>query len=457
MHCIATPPSPTIANHQSTGVSKPTSLTPPSLLAIFSTVTDPRRKQGTRFPLAAILTLAVAATLSNHLSVLAIAEWGASQSKKLLHLLGFPKGVAPHQSTIQRLFSRLNPLSLARTLAGYAVALTSHCGAPGRGMQGVSVDGKAQRGRLAADPAAGPVHALSAFCHDLGVVLAEVPISSTAEKTEAELIVAPALIAQLPWQGRVLTGDALLCQRSLCQQLLEARGDYLLVVKENQPTLHEDIRLLFDPPLPALPLQDRRVAQTVDHGHGRKTDIRCLVASTDLVGYTQWPGLAQVFRVERTWQKGGKSHREVQYGITSLPPQLADAGRLLALKRGHWQIENRLHYVKDTVLGEDRSLVHMGAGPSVLSMLRDTVVSLLHRVGSRSVARQLRFYSRHPRATLALLVPQPYTKAGGTGTKRRRHTRELHTWNSHIGRTGPGTHHFNKFPCHNIPLIPVPP
>ncbi len=398
MHCIVA---------QSIPTSTQESL---NLHTVFSSVPDPRRRQGTRFSLAAILTMAMAAILSNHLSVLAIAEWGASQSRNLLHRLGFPRGIAPHQSTIQRLFRRLDPLTLAAALASYATILTAPT-ALARGSQGVAIDGKTQRGRLAADPTAGTIHVLSAFCHDLGIVLAQVPISSTAQKTEAELTVAPALVAQLSWQGRVLTGYALFCQRSLCQQVVEAGGDYLLVVKENQPTLHDDIRLLFDPPLPVLPLEDRREARTVDHGHGRWNDVRSLVASTDLAGYTEWPGLAQVFRLERTWQKGGNSHRMVQYGITSLPPRVADADRLLALKRGHWQIENQLHYVKDSLLEEDRSLVHMGAGPSVLCMLRDTVVSLLHWAGYRSIAKRLRFYSRHPQDALALLVPQPYTNA----------------------------------------------
>lgn len=379
-------------------------LSAPALLSVFATVPDPRRRQGVRFALAAVLALAAAAILSNHLSVLAIAEWGATQRSDLLHALGFPDGVTPHQSTMQRLFRKLNPDSLSTALTGYFAGSPSSLRA--QGSQGVAIDGKAQRGRLAFDSSGCPVHTLSAFLHEHGIVLAAEPIENTgqADKAEAELTVAPDLINRIDWQGRVMTADALFCQRKLCQQVVAAGGDYLLVVKENQPTLYEDIRLLFDPPNKSLPLDDRRDAITVDHGHGRHYDTRHLIASTDLIGYSDWPALAQVFRLERTWQEGGITKTEVQYGITSLPPGVADPTRLLALKRGHWQIENGLHYVKDVTLGEDRSLIHLGNGPSVMALLRDLAISLLHQTGSRTIAPRLRFHSRHPEHAVALLT-----------------------------------------------------
>lgn len=398
----STPAMPTSATTPATEVV----VTPRTLLAAFAAVPDSRRRQGTRYALPAILALAVAAILANHLSVLAIAEWGASQSHDLLQQLGFSKGATPHQSTLQRLFQRLDPRQLSAVLTRHfapAVAPTERR----RGSQGVAIDGKAQRGRLAADPTAGTVHALSAFCHEHGIVLAQEPIAAGAEQGEAELTVAPTLLGQVDWHGRVMTGDALFCQRNLCQQVVDAGGDYLLLVKENQPTLLEDIRLLFDPPDPTVLLDDRREAQTVDHGHGRQHDTRHLVASTDLVGYSDWPSLAQVFRLERTWQEHGKAHRVVQYGITSLPPQVTDAARLLELKRGHWQIENSLHHVTDVTLGEDRSHIHLGSAPSVLAVLRAMVVSLLRQVGCRTIAKRLRYHSCHPDAAVALLLGCP--------------------------------------------------
>jgi len=407
MECMVSPrPEATVVEALRAALAPGTVAPPPAdLLAAFAAVPDPRRAQGRRFALPAILALAVAALLANHLSVLAIAQWGARQRPAVLHAMGFPDGAVPHQSTLQRLFRALDPAALSAAVGGYfATALP----APRRrGGQGVAIDGKAQRGRLAfAATAGGTVHALTAYSHDAGVVLAQQEIRSTAAKIEAELTVAPALLARLDWRGRVMTGDALFCQRHLCAQLRAAGGDYLLLVKENQPALHRDLALLFDPPADAPappPLLDRREAVTVEKGHGRTHDRRRLVASTDLTGYLDWPGLAQVFRLERTWRERGLPKRARHYGITSLPPVDADPARLLALKRGHWRIENGLHYRKDVVFGEDRCQARLGAGPMVLALLRDTALSLLHLTGCRNVAARLRDYGQHPDAAVALL------------------------------------------------------
>jgi predicted transposase YbfD/YdcC len=401
--CSAQPASSTeSASHPSLDIRVPVS--PSALLAAFASVPDPRRRRGTRFSLAAILALAVAAILSNHLSVLAIAQWGASRDPDLLRLLGFTQGVTPHQSTLQRLFCRLTPDPLSAALTRH-FALSTRSERP-RGSQGVAIDGKAQRGRLAFPSSGCPVHALSAFLHEQGIVLAQEPIdpAGPSEKAEAELTVAPQLLSRLDWQGRVMTGDALLRQRHLCQQVLAGGGDYLLEVKENQPTLYNDIALLFDPPNTTPPLDDRREVRTVEHGHGRHHDSRHLIASTDLNGYSDWPGLAQVFRLERNWDEQGEHKREVHYCITSLPPALADAPRLLQLKRGHWQIENGLHYVKDVTMHEDCSLVHLGYGPSIMAQLRDLCLSLIRQSGYRTIASRLRYYSSHPEEVVALLI-----------------------------------------------------
>jgi len=394
------------------GVSSPAPvplpLAPTSLAAAFAGVPDPRRRHGTRYALPAILAMAVAAILSNHLSVLAIAEWGARQSAAVLRTLGFPDGRTPCQSTLQRLFAKLDGQALSAALGARFAPPAASPG--GRGRQGVSVDGKAQRGRLHHETGGCPVHALTAFCHDHAVVLAHEPIERGADKAEGELTVAPALLARVDWRGRVLTGDALVCQRRLCRQVVEAGGDYVLLVKENQPTLHHDIQLLFDPPPGSapLPLLDRRETRTVERGHGRQDEVRQLVASTDLNDYLDWPGVGQVFRLERTWRERGRAKRALHYGISSLPPEDAPPARLLALKRGHWQIENLLHRRKDVTLGEDRSLIHRGQGPTVMAQLREAALGVLHRRGVRRVAARLRHYSQHPEAAVALLVgPTP--------------------------------------------------
>jgi predicted transposase YbfD/YdcC len=391
---------------ESTPVLAALSVAPSSLAAALAQVPDPRRAASVVYPLSAILAMAVAAILANHRSVLAIAEWGARQEGAMLAALGFADGRTPCQSTLQRLFRHLDGDALAATLSA-CFALSAVPATGEAGTQGVAIDGKAQRGRLRFAVPDGPVvHALSAFCHEQGIVLAHEPIAAGADKAEAELTVAPALLARIDWRGRVLTGDALFCQTALCKHVHKAGGDYLLLVKENQGTLYRDIQLLFDPPatVPAAPLTDRRVARTLENGHGRHMERRELVASTDLNDYLDWPGAEQVFRLERTWRERGRTKRALHYGITSLRPEAADAARLLALRRGHWAIENRLHRCKDVNFGEDASLIHVGQGPTIMALLRDAAVSLLHGAGVRRVASRLRAHSQHPERAVALVV-----------------------------------------------------
>ncbi len=387
-----------------------TLVTPTSLLAAFAAVQEPRRLASVRYPLAALLALAVAAILANQRSVLAIAEWAARQGAAVLMPLGLRPGQTPCQSTLQPAsggFAKLDGDSLAAAVQA-AFAPAAAADPARRGGQAVAVDGKAQRGRLRFQEGGCPVHALTAFCHDLGVTLAAEPIEPNRgdEKSEAELSVVPALLDRLDWHGRVLTADALLCQRSLCQRVLDAGGDYVLVVKENQPTLFADLQLLFDSPAPAPPLSDRREARTVERGHGRDQEQRHLIASTDLNDYLDWPGLAQVFRLERTWREHGTPKHAVHYGITSLPPAVADAAQVLRLRRGHWSIENQLHYPKDVSMEEDRSLVHTGQGPTVLALLRDSALSRIRLAGWHTIASHLRALADNPAAAVAL-VTQP--------------------------------------------------
>jgi predicted transposase YbfD/YdcC len=375
----------------------------------FTHIPDPRRKQGTRYSVAAILSLAVVAVLANHTSVLAMAEWAARQTCHLRRALGFRRDTTPHQTTIQRLLARLEPADVAA-----AVERVFDPRTPGevrqRGSQGVALDGKAQRGRLrhGATPTH-PIHAVTAFCHDLGGVLAQLVVD--ARQHEAELTVAPDAIRQIAWQGRVLTGDALYCQQALCAQVVEAGGDYLLIVKENQPSLLADIVQVFRPltaeeqartgvhTVQALPIQ---ISRTVEKGHGRLEE-RQIRVSSELAGYSSWPYLEQVFEFTRTWTSKGVTKQQVRYGVTSLPPEVGDAARLAALKRGHWQVENGLHYVKDVTLGEDASQTYVGNSADVFAMLRNIAISLLRRDGHRDIAAQLRRYSSCPHEALALL------------------------------------------------------
>ncbi|MDP9312347.1 MAG: ISAs1 family transposase [Chloroflexota bacterium] len=373
--------------------------------AAVAPVPDRRRRQGTRFPLPAILTLAVAAILANHTSLLAIAEWGAAQTDAIKQALGFPKPRTPHVSTLQRLFRRLDPDALAAALTEFFDPQVPG-EVPARGSEGVAIDGKAQRGRRRYEPGrTHPVHSISLFSQMGGVVLAQVALDQQAH--EGELTVAAEVLEQIDWHGRVLTGDALYCQRRLCAQVVEAGGDYLFLVDANQPTLQADIEQVFAPSPPPAPghapiSMEEQQAETVDKGHGR-LEVREIRVSSELAEYLDWPYLAQVFELTRTWTQKGVRKAEVRLGITSLPQGVADAERLLALKRGHWGIENRLHYVLDETLGEDRSTLHCGHGATIMGMLRWAALSALRRAGVNQIAARLRHNARRPEDALKVL------------------------------------------------------
>ncbi len=382
---------------QTTGNEESQPVSPQSLLAAFASVPDPRRSASVVYPLPAILALAVAALLCAHVSVLAMAEWGARQAPDLLERLGFAVGETPCQSTLQRLFRKVDARAVAHALR----LVFDPPAERERGAAGIAVDGKAQHGRRQFESTPSVVQVVTAFCAEQSVVLAEEPIEQGGDKAEAELSVAPRVIEQLDWQGRVLTGDALYCQRELCQQVLDQGGDYLLAVKANQPTLSALLRRTFDPA--ARPLLHCQEIRTIEKGHGR-LEIRHLRATADPLALPDWPGVAQLLWIERTWWEQGQRKQQVRYAITSLPPLIGTARRLLQLKRKHWLIENRGHRAKDVSLGEDASLIHLGQGPPVCSVLRNLALSLLHRAGHHAIASRLRYHSQHPEEAVALLL-----------------------------------------------------
>src|SRR5262250_648842 len=195
--------------------------------------------------------------------------------------------------------------------------------------------------------------------------------------------------------------DTLLTQRHIAQTVVDKGGDYVMMVKENQPRLRGDIELVFMLP----PVGDHQAAaQTVDLGHGR-IEQRHLTTSAALVGYSDWPGLAQVFELGRhvMFQKTGQEWVEVVYGVTSLRPERATPERLRTLVRGQWQIENKSHWVRDVTFDEDRSQVRCGNIPQVMAALRNTVIGLMRWAGYTNMAAACRHFAAQPTAALRLI------------------------------------------------------
>lgn len=199
------------------------------------------------------------------------------------------------------------------------------------------------------------------------------------------MTVAPRLLAHLPLPGAVITGDALYCQRNLCQQIIAAGGDYLFFVKGNQPTLAAAIALVFADPPPDTPFS----CLTEPDRHGSRWEVRELTMTTALTGYLDWPEVQQVGRLVRRWEEHDQTGGETRLLITSLPAT-TPAATVLRLARGHWQIENGLHYPRDVTLGEDASRIRTGAAPQVMAALRNVVLTLVRADGATNIAAALR-------------------------------------------------------------------
>jgi predicted transposase YbfD/YdcC len=211
--------------------------------------------------------------------------------------------------------------------------------------------------------------------------------------------VARALLAELDLAGWVLTGDAQYCQRDVSAAVVAAGGEYLWSVKANQPSLLEAITTLFTLPPPG----ERFAEVTSRTRHGDRQEVRRLQCSAALSAYLDWPALGQVCRIERTVRCKGRTRHEVGYAVTSLRPAQAGPVRLLRLWRGHWQIENRLHWVRDVTFDEDRCQVRTRAGPQGLAAVRNTVIAVLRRSGYSNIAAGLRRCAAQPALVFALL------------------------------------------------------
>lgn len=231
-----------------------------------------------------------------------------------------------------------------------------------------------------------------------------------------ELHAAPALLSALPLPGAIITGDALYCQRKLRQQIVQAGGHYLITVKGNQPQLLADVQDVFaDPPVHEVTGLPIPFAQAeVRDRHGDRHEVRRLWVSGALGGYLDWPGAQQLAKLERTSTRKGRTRTWTRYLITSLPepdPHQGTSGTtaaaLLAPSRGHWRIENRLHWVRDVTFGEDASQVRSGSGPQALAALRNVVISLLRHAGWRNIAEGLRYNAWRTDAALELLGLTP--------------------------------------------------
>ena len=380
-----------------------------SLYEALQALPDARRAQGQRYSLAVILCFIILAKLAGQTSLSGAREWLHHRRATLIQRFGLRRPRLPCHMTYCNVLAQVDGVQLDHILCAFFEQweAQSRCGEePSRLL---TPDGHADHSHLAIDgkrlratsSQEHPVHQLSCYEVKTGRVLWHCNVH---EKHNEISELKPLLTT--PWvKGRILSLDALHTQREFCARVHRLEGDYLLMAKDNQPTLCEDIADFFEDPT-----ADRRrwrSAETWDKGHGRleHRQIRC---SPDLGEWfaKDWQGIEQVFRLERTVRvlKSGEVRHEVVYGLSSLSMQRAPASRILALVREHWAIENRLHWRRDVTLGEDDCQTRTGEVPSRLAQMNSTVLSLMDRIGVRNVARQMRYFDAHVEQALDLVL-----------------------------------------------------
>lgn len=377
------------------------STTVPSLAQALSLIPDFRQPQGRRYELLPVLLLTCVAVMCGCRSQSAIAEWATNYGPCWLLRLGFKSARGPSQPTLHRILRGINHLLLERALSRWVqTVLTSLPRTDSMQVEGLAIDGKTLCGSC--KQGAEDAHLLSCLSQTLGVVLAQVAVS---DKTN-EITKVDDLLEGLVLTGKVVTGDALLTQRSIAEGIINRGGHYLLVVKDNQPQLLDDIKMSF---ADYWWLRDTLSEGNLVDQHGNRTHEWRLTASTLLEGYSKWPGLRQVLRMERrvSNKRTGEVSREVSYAITSLGPEQAKATQMIKLWREHWHIENRLHWVRDVTFDEDRSQVRAGHIPQVMAAIRNAAISVMRLMEVNNIAAACRRYAARPALALAAIGLDP--------------------------------------------------
>lgn len=366
-------------------------------------LSDSRKRRGRRYELAMILIAILLAKLAGEDKPEGIADWVQLRSPFFVDVFHLKRKAMPCAMTYRRVLAEAITISeLDQLTREY---LLSWPGA-GQSLQ-IALDGKTARGVLAPDQTRA-IHLLAAYLPDEGIVLMQLEVGSHTN----EIPTAPNVLKVLDLQGKTVTADALLTQRALSKLIVEAGGDYVWTVKDNQPQLRRDIEQLFAPeaclPGTSPVITDHVSVQTVEKNRGR-IETRCLTTCSLLTESSDWPYLQQVFKLERRRALGvtGEIQTEIVYGVTSLTAQAASPQRLLELNRGHWGIENGLHYRRDVTLREDAGRTKFKRFGQVMASLNNLIIGLTIGRGWTNLAQARRYYEAHPDFALKLLFQRP--------------------------------------------------
>lgn len=369
------------------------------LLVALSAVSDPRKSRGVRHQLITVLAAAVCAVLAGARSYVAISEWAHDLPVSVRLRLGMGRR-APSESTMRRLLQRVDPDELDIAVSGWlarrAAAETSTRPSRTGPVRAIAVDGKTARGARCGDGRA--VHLLGALDHASGVVLGQTEVDHKTNEITAFTPLLQRIDSACPLTGAVITADALHTQDGHARWLHEHGAHYVFIVKGNRPTLRAQ---LADLPWTTIPVVD----QARGRGHGRaetRTLQLCAVAAG--IGFPHARLAARIVRRRRPSSDTKRWSTETVYAVTSLGFADVRAARLAEIIRGHWHIENRLHWVRDVTFAEDLSQIRTGTGPAVMAVLRNLAISRHRLAGATNIAAACRDTGRHPLRPIELLT-----------------------------------------------------
>jgi predicted transposase YbfD/YdcC len=340
-----------------------------SLQHHFAELIDPRSERSQRHELLDIVGIAICAVISGAESWTAVEAYGHAKRDWLARFFGLPNGIPSHD-TFRRVFCLLDPEAFQRSFAGWIAAL-AECGVGSR--RTIPIDGKTARRSGRRGRGLAPLHLVSAWAGANHVSLGQVAV---ADKSN-EITAIPRLLELLDLSGALVTIDAMGCQKEIAAQIITGGGDYILAVKENQPHLHEDIDACFTAALETdFAGLEYSVARTEETNHGREEVRECHVIArpTELRDARLWKGLTAICMVLCHRMVEGVESIDLRYYIGSFA---GTADEYLGAIRGHWGIENSLHWILDVVFREDDSRHHAGHSGENLALLRRLAISLL--------------------------------------------------------------------------------
>jgi predicted transposase YbfD/YdcC len=341
-----------------------------SIRECFADVADPRREHMRLHNLWDIIAITILAVVSGADSWVEVAKYGVSKLEFLKTFLELPNGIPSHD-TFWRVFALLNPEALQKGFVNWVQAIAETT--LGRV---VAIDGKTARRSFDKRAGTGPLHMVSAWASENRLLLGQ----QACDAKSNEITAIPELIKNLEIAGSIVTIDAMGCQKDIAATIREAGADYVLAVKDNQPTLHDDIRSVFATGLDnGFAGMEHHSYTTVEKRHGRiETRVYHIVAVPDEIAehQTEWKGLRSIGMVYSERQEGDKEPSfETRVFITSLPPRVKQFARAV---RNHWGIETSLHWVLDMAFREDESRLHKGHGQENMGLIRRLSASLLH-------------------------------------------------------------------------------